>query len=430
MFFFDFPAQTKSFLDQYWYIINYVLISGLFIIVYITFKRSVLGSAAIIFLFPTYLLRTKIFGVPSTYLEIAFILILATFLVKSILHHERIKNIPRSLMIPIIIFLASSTLSIFFSNNIYAALGLWKAYYVEPVLFFLLLLHTVKNKHDVQIIFLALGLSTIVLSLFAIFQQFTGFGIAQPIWLPSATRRVTSIFTSPNALGLYVGPIVVLYFGWMLKKLKDKTPATIVILAVFFINIISILFTKSQGTYLGVFAGIAFLVIFMLPRKWVMIIMTLGIIATLIIPTLRNALVTQVTFSDHAGQNRLDLWKGTTEYLFSSPKNFIFGSGIFGFPKVHEGFRDPKKIELLNYPHNFILNFWMETGLVGLFSMLWIIFNFFKAGSKSYKLQATGYKLILMAAMITILFHGLVDNPYFKNDLSMLFWTIIALMYI
>ena len=35
-----------------------------------------------------------------------------------------------------------------------------------------------------------------------------------------------------------------------------------------------------------------------------------------------------------------------------------------------------------------------------------------------------------MAALSAILIHGLVDTPYFKNDLSIIFWVLIALLII
>ena len=35
---------------------------------------------------------------------------------------------------------------------------------------------------------------------------------------------------------------------------------------------------------------------------------------------------------------------------------------------------------------------------------------------------------VLMASMIALLVHGLVDVPYFKNDLAVLFWLLIGMM--
>jgi len=44
-------------------------------------------------------------------------------------------------------------------------------------------------------------------------------------------------------------------------------------------------------------------------------------------------------------------------------------------------------------------------------------------GEKSNKFIVIG----LMCSMIVIIIHGLVDAPYFKNDLAMMFWLLVAL---
>jgi len=77
-------------------------------------------------------------------------------------------------------------------------------------------------------------------------------------------------------------------------------------------------------------------------------------------------------------------------------------------------------------------------GFLGLAAFLLIIFQFLKFGFKKLfenwelkigNLSEQNGKMILlalMASMITLLVHGLVDVPYFKNDLSILFWLIIG----
>ncbi len=79
-----------------------------------------------------------------------------------------------------------------------------------------------------------------------------------------------------------------------------------------------------------------------------------------------------------------------------------------------------------------MLNFWSEIGLLGLFAFAWLIFAFFRTTFPSLKIREgrVGYESITIAAtaaMITLLVHGLVDVPYFKNDLAILFWVIYAL---
>ncbi len=80
-------------------------------------------------------------------------------------------------------------------------------------------------------------------------------------------------------------------------------------------------------------------------------------------------------------------------------------------------------MELLLYPHNIFLNFWVELGLAGLIWLITILVGFFK---RLWKIKSK-QKIVLMAGMVAILVYGLVDVPYFKNDLSIIFWTILAL---
>jgi len=79
-------------------------------------------------------------------------------------------------------------------------------------------------------------------------------------------------------------------------------------------------------------------------------------------------------------------------------------------------------------PHNIILNFWLEIGLLGLVAFGMIFAKFFKQTKVKLLQQKSWLTLGIAAAMITILVHGLIDVPYFKNDLAILFWIIIGLL--
>ena len=84
------------------------------------------------------------------------------------------------------------------------------------------------------------------------------------------------------------------------------------------------------------------------------------------------------------------------------------------------------------YPHNIFLNFWTEIGLFGaliffyllakaIFIALSLTVNYIRADRPEKYLS-----LGLMSALIVIIIHGLVDVPYFKNDLSAMFWVFLA----
>ena len=140
------------------------------------------------------------------------------------------------------------------------------------------------------------------------------------------------------------------------------------------------------------------------------------------VPSLKEA----VTFHDQAGRNRLELWKYSAEYLTASPANFVFGSGLRQFfNEVQKPYYDVQKMERLIYPHNLFLNFWLETGLLGMISFAGILIC---AGYLSVLLFKRNLTLGagFLTVLIIIFIHGLVDVPYFKNDLSVMFWIIIA----
>jgi O-antigen ligase len=91
-------------------------------------------------------------------------------------------------------------------------------------------------------------------------------------------------------------------------------------------------------------------------------------------------------------------------------------------------------VEIYMYPHNIFLNFWSELGLVGALLFVWLILKFLLLAFKlSVRLARASDRrkylsLGLMGAMIVIVVHGLVDVPYFKNDLAVMFFIFLALL--
>ena len=132
-------------------------------------------------------------------------------------------------------------------------------------------------------------------------------------------------------------------------------------------------------------------------------------------------------FQDQAGQNRLRLWGYTQTFLTKSPQNFIFGAGVRQFfRKVQKPYYDKKIMERLIYPHNIFLNFWTEIGLPGMAAAVIMMgYSFFLSYKISRRDKILGASLL--GALTVLIAHGLVDAPYFKNDLAFLFWIILAL---
>jgi O-antigen ligase len=88
----------------------------------------------------------------------------------------------------------------------------------------------------------------------------------------------------------------------------------------------------------------------------------------------------------------------------------------------------------LSHPHNFVLDFWLRLGLPGLLWLGWILFHFFRRGWHTYGRlgPAPGYDRLLilglLAGMVNLLSHGLVDAAFFLVDLSFVFMLMAALV--
>jgi len=387
-------------------LIIFVIFSLFFI--YLSWKNLLWATAFIAAFLPFYLIRFKIGFLPMTLLELMILILFVVWLVKG--KDKKLGNFKY----PIFAWLIVATISVFVSPDLRSALGLWKAYFIEPILFFLVFINVIKTKKDLNLIFKALGFSALYISLFAIWQKITGQGVESLVsWSGQKVLRVTSVFGYPNAVGLFLAPLILLFvcpknklFYWLLSLLA----------------LLAIIFAKSEGAIFGILAGLLFLGLSLkFWRKFTLIGIIISIFLIFFTPSLKNYFWQKATLSDFSGQIRKEMWQETLQMLKQKP---ILGAGLAGYQKAVIPYHKKSYIEIYLYPHNIFLNFWSELGLAGLIIFLWIIIKFFWKGFKNKNFIIP----YLMAAMFALIVHGLVDVPYFKNDLSMLFWLIIGLM--
>lgn len=389
----------------------------------------------IIFTLPAYLIRFNFFGLPMTLLEIEIVLLCIVFLIKN---YNKLKITNYSLLFySTILLVITATIAVFVSPNPYAAAGLWKAYFIEPILFFLVFIKTIK-KEDLKNIFYVLSIQVGLLSISAVYQKFTGTLIINPFWAQAATRRVTSVFPYPNALALYLAPLIILFLGYFIfeiknlklfqnskLKIQNYLPVCYQILIIILATL-AIYYTKSKGALFGLLAGIIFYAIFYKPyRKYFVTI--LGIVVLLSFYLFGTHKINLSGTSTVTGGDsisvRTTMWSETWQMLQQKP---LLGAGLSGYQDAVAPFHKKSYIEIYLYPHNIFLNFWSEIGLLGMLAFLGIIIWFYKTGFAHQQ----NTHIIFMGGMTVLLIHGLVDVPYFKNDLAILFWLMVGFLVI
>ncbi len=319
----------------------------------------------------------------------------------------------------IILFLVAATIAVFVSPNKRAALGIWKAYFVEPIMLFVVLISSVKNRSDLNKIIWGLVLGALPVALLAVIQKFTGWLIPNPFWQAIETRRVTSFFGYPNAVALYLAPIIPLMLFLLFQETKNKIILKIYLIFNILISILAIVFAASTGALVALAATIAIFGLWHKKTRWLMIGLIVATAVLIPLSPLREPFKQEVLLGGRSGVVRLNMWVETFEMLQKQP---LLGAGLAGYQTAVQPFHILNWAEIYLYPHNLFLNFWTETGLLGLAAFLWLILLIFRTG-----LGKADISPFLLASFLIILIHGLVDVPYFKNDLAVMFWILIGM---
>lgn len=357
----------------------------------------------VLILLPTYLLKFTIFNLPLNVLDVIIIGVFVIFLTQDYkkinLGHWKYTMSAFALI---------GGIAVLVSNDLFAALGLYKSYIIEPMLIGIMIL-TIKPPLYRVLASLCAGMFFV--SVIGLVQYVSGYGIPAPWNVRGDEFRITSIYGYPNAIGLLFAPIIAMLSAWIIHINKHRN----IFIQLTVIAFVVLVLARTDGAVIAVMAAVAFSLLY---TKWRWIVAgSLG--ASLIICFVWQPTREILLFQDTSGEVRLALWEGTINLLQDRP---ILGAGLAGFPELYSEYKLDRHVELLLYPHNIILDFWVELGLAGLIWLVAVVVSFFQ---RLWKVDSK-QKIVLMAGMIAILVYGLVDVPYFKNDLAVLFWIIIT----
>ncbi len=372
-------------------------------------------------LLPTYLIRFAIGPLPSTLLEASFGALALVWLVRYAKNDlSKIKQTlanNKLLVWSLGVFFVASLAGIFVSDMWFYSLGQWRAYFFEPMLLFCICVGRREMLSGYKLVS-ALVLGGVSVSLLALLQKITGSFFPPSLWDDELFGRVTSFYTSPNAIGLYLAPLIPFAVSGALDAWKkNKKRISIFLTIVVLLSLGAILASRSLGAILALILGA---IVYLWTLGWRRMVagglITVALLAC--IPSMQTFIASKNTSSN----NRLTLWGYSKDFLTASPKNFIFGAGIRQFfRKVQKEHYNQEELERLIYPHNIILNFWTEIGLFGMLGFIGILIALFRLAfqiSQKDLLFGAG----AVAALTIFVAHGLIDVPYFKNDLAFIFW--------
>lgn len=406
--------------------------SFLILFAFIAWRSREQALIIVVATLPLYLVRFSLGPLPSTVLEGMIGILCVTWFIldkRFSLTLVTLWRRYRFLSLSLSLFLIAATISVFVSNDTRAALGIWRAYFIEPAGVFLVAVDVIRSKKQFVRIFCASLVSGASIATIAVYQRFTGWHIPPP-WL--LEMRVTSIYSYPNAVGLYLAPLIPLGIVRFFDTLKQAKKIKVAILIFFAsaLSLVAIYYAKTEGALVALAVALPVMGFLWSAKTRIVAGVVCVLVAGLVFssPALESSVQEKLFLRDWSGQVRQKTWKETKAMLTD---HTIFGAGLAGYSGAMVPYHKAKHLEIFLYPHTVALNFWSEVGLLGLFAFMVVVGAFFsllfesvRAGGKNAAFVRL-YSLGACGAMLTILIHGLVDVPYFKNDLAVFFWLLI-----
>lgn len=371
-----------------------------------TRKRPGYGIVAVMTVLPLYQARGTI-GIPTTLLEMTLLTVLAAYVSKH--PRELFKRTPYDL--PLAAWVGSGFIAAVLSAEPLQGLGLWRAFFFEPAIFFYLLLAALRGEPKGNpVLYGALGAvaTTVVFSLKRLSE---GNAI-------SYDERFIGFFQSPNYLALILIPLALLLLAWPVKRL---------LLVRFLAAAGAIGFSlasNSRGGALALLAGSAVVAAACLSRIKLALLGLLGASAIAV-----AVLAGASPFShseDQVVNGRAAIWR---EALVTISKNPFLGNGPGGFqPVFKERVKDDENETLYVAPqaqsaHNLFLTTWTDWGVLSFLSLLAILVTF----AVTILRTRPFYWLAASTMMTAIVVHGMFDTSILKNDLAIVFVVALAL---
>lgn len=384
-------------------------------------------TTIILFLLPTYLVRFTIFNIPTTFLEILIYVLFLLTIISTLINKKTFFNpIFKKLVAPIILFFLAGIIGCTITSFQKEALGQFKAIIFDPLIFFWALTQNINSNKDLKISIYSLILSGFYVSLYSIWQYFTG--------QITIDNRVIGIFGySPNYLAFFLSPIFVISIFIFWNDRKESNLLNILKILLIIAMLIAILLSGSRGALLAIGGGIilTFFVKYILLAKLINFYRNILIVIIILISLIIGYQFAKPDFNSSGGNRitssnniRWEIYKVTV--LEVLPSNWLLGIGINNYQNYFTNLTNgrvnfPEFISPNAYtPHNLFLQIWLQLGIIGLLAFFWILYTSFKN-----IIIKNIYSIALCASLIVILIQGLIDTPFWKNDLAIMFWSII-----
>ncbi len=301
--------------------------------------------------------------------------------------------------------------------------------YAACILFYFILVNTVKSRRQLYVLAALLVLSTTLISLYGLYQMKT-VGATSEAWVDTTLfedikARVGSTFENPNVLGEYLVLIIPVAIAmlWAQKKWISR----LVTLGLIAVMLVCLVYTYSRGAYVGLMLAFALFAV-LRDRRFVV----LGVIGLLLLPfvlppSVINRFASIGNFSDTSSSYRISILIGSLRLAGDYWPSGI-GLGLEPFKLIYPKYS--LNAAYAHHSHNIYIQLLIETGIAGfimVFSMMVVYYKEMLAGFfKTRDSFISTFMIAVASGMAGYLAQGMVENIWYNNRVLLTFWVMLA----
>lgn len=385
---------------------------------------------------PLYMVRFSLAGLPTNALDVLLALTIFVGLLHALYprtprwrprRHDYITAAVFAL------FLIGALVATWSGGEWRTGLGILKSWIILPFVFAITLRYAhAQSITSLRDVFRALIVAGAFVALIALCYGLFG--------ITTYDHRLSAFYISPNHLAMILAPSIPLTIaGFVIARERHYTRRTRLFLSFALpLLFLALYLTRSFGGTIAAGCGsLFFLALYY--RSW-------RVLAVSAIAVACGALITMTlmwntprvqdffTLPERSSlASRMMIWTAAWDIATDHP---LTGIGPGNFQNTYLDYQQyyPPYLEwAVPQPHNLFLAFWLQAGVLGALTFIVILIAFIYSTILLYgtRLRSDPHFFLYVGAtatLFTIILHGLIDTPIWKNDLSILFWCIILLL--
>lgn len=297
------------------------------------------------------------------------------------------------------------------------------------IVFYFILVNTIKTREQLYVLAALLILSTTVTSIYGLYQLKTVTATSEA-WVDTTLfedikTRVGSTFENPNVLGEYlvlIIPVAIAMLwgqkGWISRLITMGLTA---------IMLGCLVYTYSRGAYVGLMLALAMFAVLRDKRFVILCVIGLLMLPFVLPASVINRFASIGNLNDTSSFYRISVWLGSLgmakDYWLSG-----IGLGLEPFKLVYPKYS--LNAAYAHHSHNIYIQLIIETGIAGLLMFFAIIVVYYKTmltGFYKTKDRFTSTFMIAIASgMAGYLAQGMVENIWYNNRVLLTFWVMLA----